>query len=93
LVTIFPIREYVEASGLMSYGLNFCEHYGRATYYVDGVYKVRTQATYQSRYQKHLNSSSTSPLQSRSAPTFRGPYSPADEVIELVATSVVGGYC
>ena len=20
----------------MSYGLNFCEHYGRATYYVDG---------------------------------------------------------
>jgi hypothetical protein len=36
LVMIFPIREYVEASGLMSYGLNFCEHYGRATYYVDG---------------------------------------------------------
>jgi len=36
LVTIFPISEHVEASGLMSYGLNFCEHYGRATYYVDG---------------------------------------------------------
>jgi hypothetical protein len=26
-----------------------------------GVYQVRTQATYQSRYQKHLNSSSTLP--------------------------------
>jgi hypothetical protein len=36
LVTIFPIREYVEASGLMSYRLNFCEHYGCATYCVDG---------------------------------------------------------
>jgi hypothetical protein len=45
----------------MSYGLNFCEHYGCATYYVDGVYKARTQATYQSRYQKHLNSSSIVP--------------------------------
>jgi hypothetical protein len=58
-----------------------------------GVYKVRTQATYQSRYQKHLNSSSTLPLLSRSASPFRRPCSPADEVIELVATSVVGRYC
>jgi hypothetical protein len=29
LPTIFQIREYVEAGGLMSYGLNFCTHYGR----------------------------------------------------------------
>ena len=39
LPTIFQIREYVEAGGLMSYGLNFCEHYGRAAYYVDRVLK------------------------------------------------------
>jgi putative ABC transport system substrate-binding protein len=39
LPTIFQIREYVEAGGLMSYGLNFCAHYGRAAYYVDRVLK------------------------------------------------------
>lgn len=37
LPTIFQIREYVEAGGLMSYGLNFCAHYGRGAYYVDKV--------------------------------------------------------
>ncbi len=39
LPTIFQIREYVEAGGLMSYGLNFCAHYGRAAYYVDRILK------------------------------------------------------
>ena len=39
LATISQVREYVEAGGLMSYGLNFCEHYGRAAYYVDRVLK------------------------------------------------------
>lgn len=39
LPTIFQIREYVEAGGLMSYGLNFCKHYGRAGYYVDRILK------------------------------------------------------
>jgi putative ABC transport system substrate-binding protein len=39
LPTIFQIREYVEAGGLMSYGLNFCTHYARAAYYVDKVLK------------------------------------------------------
>lgn len=39
LPTIFQIREYVEAGGLMSYGLNFCAHYGRAAYYVDKILK------------------------------------------------------
>lgn len=37
LPTIFQVREYVEAGGLMSYGLNFCKHYGRASYYVDRI--------------------------------------------------------
>jgi putative tryptophan/tyrosine transport system substrate-binding protein len=39
LPTIFQIREYVEAGGLMSYGLSFCKHYGRAGYYVDRILK------------------------------------------------------
>ena len=39
LPTMFQIREYVEAGGLMSYGLNFFKHYGRAAYYVDRVLK------------------------------------------------------
>jgi putative ABC transport system substrate-binding protein len=39
LATIFQVREYVEAGGLMSYGLNFCAHYGRAAYHVDRVLK------------------------------------------------------
>jgi putative ABC transport system substrate-binding protein len=39
LPTIFQVKEYVEAGGLMSYGLNFCEHYGRAAYYVDRILK------------------------------------------------------
>jgi len=48
-----------------------------------GLYKVRTQATYRSRYQLIINFT----LQSRStSPSC----SPDDEVIELVATSVVG---
>jgi putative ABC transport system substrate-binding protein len=39
LPTIFQIKEYVQAGGLMSYGLNFCNHYGRAAYYVDRILK------------------------------------------------------
>jgi len=39
LPTIFQLREYVEAGGLMSCGLNFCTHYARAAYYVDNVLK------------------------------------------------------
>ncbi len=31
--------EYVEAGGLMSYGLSFCDHYARGAYYVDRVLK------------------------------------------------------
>ena len=37
--TIFQIREFVEAGGLMSYGLNYCQHYRQAAPYVDKVLK------------------------------------------------------
>src|SRR5665213_158011 len=37
--TIFQIREFVEAGGLMSYGLNYCRHFGRGATYVDKILK------------------------------------------------------
>jgi putative ABC transport system substrate-binding protein len=37
--TVFQIKEFVEAGGLMSYGLNYCQHYRRAATYVDRILK------------------------------------------------------
>ena len=37
LVTVFQAREFVEAGGLMSYGLNVCAHFRRGAFYVDKV--------------------------------------------------------
>ena len=37
LPTAFQIKEFVEAGGLMSYGLNYCQHYRRAATYVDKI--------------------------------------------------------
>lgn len=39
LPAIFQIREFVEAGGLMSYGLNYCDHFQRAAVYVDKILK------------------------------------------------------
>lgn len=39
LPTVFQIKEFVEAGGLMSYGLNYCQHYRRAATYVDKILK------------------------------------------------------
>ena len=39
LPTIFQIRDYVAAGGLMSYGLNYCRHYRSAATYVDKILK------------------------------------------------------
>jgi putative ABC transport system substrate-binding protein len=37
LPTIFQIRDFVAAGGLMSYGLNYCQHYRRAAVYLDKI--------------------------------------------------------
>jgi len=37
LPTIFQTKEFVAAGGLMSYGVNFCEHFRRAAAYVDKI--------------------------------------------------------
>jgi ABC-type uncharacterized transport system substrate-binding protein len=37
LPSIFQIRDFVVAGGLMSYGLNYCQHYRRPAAYVDKI--------------------------------------------------------
>jgi putative ABC transport system substrate-binding protein len=37
LPAIYQIREFADAGGLMSYGLNYCQHFKRAAYYVDRI--------------------------------------------------------
>jgi putative ABC transport system substrate-binding protein len=39
LPAIYQLREWVESGGLISYGLNYCEHYRRGAYYVDKILK------------------------------------------------------
>jgi putative ABC transport system substrate-binding protein len=34
---IYQVRDFVDAGGLMSYGLNFCRHFARAAVYVDKI--------------------------------------------------------
>ena len=35
--TIYQIKDFVTAGGLMSYGLNYCQHYRRPAAYVDKI--------------------------------------------------------
>jgi putative tryptophan/tyrosine transport system substrate-binding protein len=37
LPAVYQLREFVESGGLVSYGVNYCEHYRRAAYYVDCI--------------------------------------------------------
>jgi putative ABC transport system substrate-binding protein len=39
LPTIFQVRDFVDAGGLMSYGLNYCQHWRSAAAYVDRILK------------------------------------------------------
>ena len=39
LPTIFQVRDFVDAGGLMSYGLNYCQHWRSAAPYVDRILK------------------------------------------------------
>jgi len=39
LPAIYQIREFVEAGGFISYGLNYCDHYRRGAYYADKILK------------------------------------------------------
>ena len=37
LPAIFQVREFVEVGGLVSYGLNYCQHFRRGATYVDKI--------------------------------------------------------
>jgi putative ABC transport system substrate-binding protein len=37
LPSVFQVRDFVDAGGLMSYGLNYCEHWRRAASYADKI--------------------------------------------------------
>jgi ABC-type uncharacterized transport system substrate-binding protein len=39
LPAIYQIKDFVTAGGLMSYGLNYCQHYRRSATYVDKILK------------------------------------------------------
>ena len=39
LPAVYPLREFVDAGGLMSYGANFADLYRRAATYVDKILK------------------------------------------------------
>ena len=39
LPTIFQVRDFVDAGGLMSYGLNYCQHWRSAAAYADRILK------------------------------------------------------
>jgi putative ABC transport system substrate-binding protein len=39
LPAVYQAKGFVDAGGLMSYGLNFCQHFHRAAYYVDKILK------------------------------------------------------
>jgi putative tryptophan/tyrosine transport system substrate-binding protein len=39
LPAVYQIREFADAGGLMSYGLNYCQHYRSAASYVDRILK------------------------------------------------------
>ena len=39
LIGIYQVREFADAGGLITYGLNTCRHFGRAAGYVDRILK------------------------------------------------------
>jgi putative ABC transport system substrate-binding protein len=39
LPAIYQVRDFVDAGGLISYGLNYCRHFHRAASYVDRILK------------------------------------------------------
>lgn len=44
LPAIYQVREFVDAGGLASYGLNFCQHFARGAAYVDKILRGENPA-------------------------------------------------
>ena len=58
LPTMYPLREYIEAGGLISYGASITEAYRQAGVYVGQFSRGRSRATYRSRSRPSSNSCS-----------------------------------
>ena len=77
LPAIYSSREYVEAGGLMSFGVNYPDLYRRVAVYVDRIFKGTKPSDLPIEQPTRWNSSSTIRLPRRSASTCRLHYSPA----------------
>jgi putative ABC transport system substrate-binding protein len=71
LPTISPTQEFVEAGGLMSYGVSTRDFNRRAAFYVDKIIKGANPATYQSSSRRVFSSRSTARPPKPSASLFR----------------------
>ena len=70
LPTIPPTQEFVEAGGLMSYGVSTRDFNRRAAFYVDKIIKGANPATYRSSSRRAFSSRSTARPPKRSASLF-----------------------
>ena len=74
LATVYAGREYVEAGGLLSYGVSYPDLYRRAATYVDRFSRVPSPPTCLSNSRPNSSSSSTSRPPRRSVSWFRSFY-------------------
>jgi len=83
LPTIFQVREFVDVGGLMSYGLNYCQHFRRGATYVDKILRGTRPADLPvelpTKFELVINAKAAKTLGLEISPTL---LATADEVIE-----------
>ena len=83
LPAIYQIREFADAGGLVSYGLNYCEHYRRGAYFVDKILKGANPAELPvelpMKFELVINLKTAKALGLTVAPAL---FTTADEIIE-----------
>ncbi len=55
LPSVFQVRDFVDAGGLMSYGLNYCDHWRRAASHADKIMRAPIRPTCRSSYRPNSN--------------------------------------
>jgi putative tryptophan/tyrosine transport system substrate-binding protein len=83
LPTIFQVREFVEVGGLMSYGLNYCQHFRLGATYVDKILRGALPADLPvelpTKFELVINAKTAKTLGVEISPAL---FATADEVIE-----------